>query len=202
MSSRDKPDKESNEEGDPCPMRASWTVYGTISFLSVQTEDESLREQPQRCRNGSNIGYKVTLPVRHCGAMWFTPAQWKHWPHRRRSSRYSCDKRCRLPERSIGPAWVPVAVTVVVGGAAGFGAVVVVVVGNLWVDDDPFRSAAQAQILLSTRLTNMLYWSSSLGVFSVTRASLSSALQPWYNEVHLAAWFQVISAASLWKSAK
>ena len=55
----------------------------------------------------------------------------------------------------MGPACVPVAVVLVIGGAAGFG--VVVVVGDLHVDDDPFRSAARARILLSTRLRNMIY---------------------------------------------
>jgi len=48
-----------------------------------------------------------------------------------RSSRCTCDKQHRSAERSIGPAWVPVAVVVVVGGAAGIGIVVVVVVGDL-----------------------------------------------------------------------
>jgi len=48
-----------------------------------------------------------------------------------RSSRCACDKRRHPAERSIGPAWVPVAVVVVVGVAAGFGVVVVVVVGDL-----------------------------------------------------------------------
>jgi len=57
----------------------------------------------------------------------------------------------------MGPACVPVAVVLVIGGAAGFGVVVVVVVGDLHVDDDPFRSAARARILLSTRLRNMIY---------------------------------------------
>jgi len=55
-----------------------------------------------------------------------------------RSTRCACDKQRRPAERSIGPAWVPVAVVVVVGGAAGFGVVVVVVVGDLQVDNDPF----------------------------------------------------------------
>jgi len=72
---------------------------------------------------------------------------------------------------------------VVVGGAAGFGVVVVVVVGDLHVEDDLFHSAARARILLSTCLSNMIYWSSSPGVSMVTRASLSSALNPLYNEV-------------------
>ena len=49
---------------------------------------------------------------------------------------------------------------VVLGGAAGFGIVVVVVVSDLHVEDDPFGSAARAHILLSTPLTNMIYWSS------------------------------------------
>jgi len=44
MSLRDKPDKESNEEGDSCPMTVPWTVHGTVSFPSVQTRDESSQE--------------------------------------------------------------------------------------------------------------------------------------------------------------
>jgi len=91
---------------------------------------------------------------------------------------------------------------VVVGGAASFAVVVVVVVGDLYVEDDPFRSAARARILLSTPLSNMINWSRSSGVSRVTRASLSSALNPSYNEVRLAASFQDTSAAYHWKSAK
>ena len=82
----------------------------------------------------------------------------------------------------------------VVGGTAGFGVVVVVVVGDIHVEDDPFRSAARARILLSTRLSNMIYLSSLSGVSRVTRASLSSALNPSYNEVRLAPSFQDTSA--------
>jgi len=93
-------------------------------------------------------------------------------------------------------------VVVVVGGAASFGVIVVVVVGDLQVEDDLLCSAARAQILLSTRLSNMIYRSSSSGVSRVTRASLSSALNPLYNEVRLAASFQDTSAADHWKSAK
>jgi len=100
----------------------------------------------------------------------------------------------------MGPACIPVAVVVVVGGAAGFG--VVVVVGDLHVEDDPFRSAVRARILLSTRLSNMIYWSSSSGVSRVTSASLSSALNPSYNEVRFTASFQDTLAAYRWKSAK
>jgi len=48
-------------------MTASWSVYGTISFPSVRTENESLGEQPRRWTNGSIVGYEVTLPVR---ALW------------------------------------------------------------------------------------------------------------------------------------
>ena len=44
MSSRDKPDKESNEEGDSCPMTVPWTVHATVSFPSVRTRDENLQE--------------------------------------------------------------------------------------------------------------------------------------------------------------
>jgi len=93
-------------------------------------------------------------------------------------------------------------VVVVVGGAASFGVVVVVVLGDLHVEDDPLCSATQARILLSTRLTNMIYWSSSSWVSRVTRASLSLALNPSYNEVRLAASVQDTSAAYRWKSAK
>jgi len=118
-----------------------------------------------------------------------------------RSSHCAGDRRHRPAERSIGPA-LPVAVVVVAGGAAGFGVVVVVVVDDLHVEDDPFPSAARARILLSTRLSNMIYWSSSSGVVWVTRASLSLALNPSYNEVRLAASFQDTSAAYRWKSAK
>ena len=57
----------------------------------------------------------------------------------------------------MGPACVPVALVLVVGGAAGFGVVVVVVVGDHHVEDDPFRSAARARIVLCTSLTNMIY---------------------------------------------
>ena len=91
---------------------------------------------------------------------------------------------------------------VVVGGPAGFGIVVVVVVRDFHVEDDPFRSAPRALIMLSTRLSNMIYWSSSSGVSRVTRAFLSSALNPSYNEIRLAASFQDTSAAYRWKSAK
>jgi len=118
-----------------------------------------------------------------------------------RSSRCACDKRRCPAKRSICPAWVPVAVVVVVGEAAGFGVLVVVMVGDLWVDDDSFRSAASAKILLSTGVINMMYWSSSSGVSRVTRASLTSALNPSYNEVRLAASFPATSEAYLWKSA-
>ena len=114
-----------------------------------------------------------------------------------RSSCCACDRWRRPAERSIGPASVPVAVVVVVAGAASFGVVVVVVVGELHVEDDPLRSTARARILLTTRVSNMIYWSSSSGVSRVTRASLSSALSPSYNEVHLAASFQDTSDGGL-----
>ena len=78
----------------------------------------------------------------------------------------------------------------VIGGAVGFGAMVVVMVGDLQVEDDPFLSALGARILLSTHLSNMIYWSSSSGVSRVTRASLCFVLNPSYNEVRLAASFQ------------
>ena len=94
------------------------------------------------------------------------------------------------------------AVVVVVGGAAGFGVLVVVVAGDLRVDDNPFRSAAWARIVLSTGLINMVYWSSSSGVSRVTPESLTSALNPSYNEVRLAASFPATSEAYLWKSAR
>jgi len=57
----------------------------------------------------------------------------------------------------MGPACVPVVVVVVVGAVAGFGVVVVVVVGDLHAADDRFCSAARSQILLSTRLSNIIY---------------------------------------------
>jgi len=87
------------------------------------------------------------------------------------------------------------AMVAVVGQAAGFGAMVVVVVGDLQVEDDPFLSARCARILLSTRLSNMIYLSSSSGVSRVTRASLSSVLNPSYSDVRLAASFKDTSAA-------
>ena len=91
---------------------------------------------------------------------------------------------------------------VVVGGVACFGVVVVDVVGDLHVEDDPFRSAARALILLSTWFSNMIYWSCLSGVSRVTRVSLSSAHNHSYNEVRLAASFQDTSVAYRWKSAK
>jgi len=44
MSSRDKPDKESNKERDSCPMTVPWTVHGTVIFPSVRTWDENVQE--------------------------------------------------------------------------------------------------------------------------------------------------------------
>jgi len=93
-------------------------------------------------------------------------------------------------------------VVVGVGAGAGFGVMIVVVLGDLHVEDDHFRSAPPARFLLSTHLSNMIYWSSSSGVSRVIRASFSLALNPSYNEVHLAASFQDISAAYRWTSAK
>jgi len=82
------------------------------------------------------------------------------------------------------------------------GVVVVLVVDDLHVEDDPFCSAAPARILLSIRLSNMIDWSSSSWMSRVTRASLRSALNPFYNEVRLPASFQDTSAAYRSKSAK
>jgi len=95
-----------------------------------------------------------------------------------------------------------VAVVAVAGGVAGFGSMAMVMVGNLAVDDNSFHSAVRARILLSTRLSNQIDWSSSSGVSRVTRACLSFSLNPLYHEVRLAASFQDTSAAYLLKSAK
>jgi len=64
----------------------------------------------------------------------------------------------------MAPGWVPPVVAVVVIGVAGFGAMMVLVVGNPMVDDDCLYCATWAQILLSTVFSNIIYWSSLLEV--------------------------------------